>query len=68
MKKRILGVVMLLSMLLMCGAGACGKKGGDDYPFPTLAPDWSNWADGSMPGGYGGGIELWKSFGGDDKN
>ncbi|MBP3618692.1 MAG: hypothetical protein J6J38_11700 [Lachnospiraceae bacterium] len=68
MKKRILGVVMLLSMLLMCGAGACGKKGGDDYPFPTLAPDWSNWADGSMPGGYGGGIELWKSFGGDEKN
>ena len=58
--KRISGVVMLLSVLLMCGVGAC-SGGGDDYPYPTLAPDWSNWADGSMPGGYGGGINLWKS-------
>ncbi len=62
MKKRILSVVMLVAMLLMCGAGACsGEAGGEQYPFPTLAPDWSNWADGSMPGGYGGGINLWKS-------
>ncbi len=68
MKKRILGVVMLLSMLLMCGAGACSGGGGDEYPYPTLAPDWSNWADGSMPGAYGGGINLWKSVGGDEKN
>lgn len=60
MMKRISGVVMLLSVLLMCGVGAC-SGGGDDYPYPTLAPDWSNWADGSMPGGYGGGINLWKS-------
>ncbi len=67
MKKRILGVVMLLSMLLMCGAGAC-SGGGDDYPYPTLAPDWSNWADGSMPGSYGGGINLWKSNDSDESD
>ena len=65
MKKKILGVVTLLPMLLMCGAGACSGGGGDEYPYPTLAPDWSNWADGSMPGGYGGGINLWKSSGED---
>ena len=65
MKKKLLGVVMVLAMLFMCGLGACSEGGGDDYPFPTLAPDWSNWADGSMPGGYGGGINLWKSSGED---
>ena len=69
MKKRVLCVAMLLSVLLMCGAGACsGEAGGDKYPYPTLAPDWSNWAEGSMPGAYGGGINLWKSVGGDEMN
>ncbi len=68
MMKKILGVVMLLSMLFMCGAGACSKGDGGDYPFLTLAPDWSNWADGSMPGAYGGGINLWKRAGGDEAN
>lgn len=63
MKKKILSVVMLLSMLLMCGAGAC-SGGGDDYPFPTLAPDWSNRTSEEMPGAYGGWFNLWKSRGG----
>ncbi len=65
MKKRILGVVLLLSMLLMCGAGACSKGGGDDYPYPTLAPDWSNRGNEEMPGAYGGWLNLWKSKGED---
>ena len=30
MKKKILGVVTLLPMLLMCGAGACSGGGGAD--------------------------------------
>ena len=68
MKRKRLCSVIIMSLLLVCFGGACGKKGGNDYPFPTLAPDWSNWADGSMPGGYGGGIELWKSSGRDEKN
>ena len=68
MKRRTVGLILILSLLLMCGVGACGKNGGDDYSFPTLAPDWSNWADGSMPGGYGGGINLWKSASGEETN
>ncbi|MBR2409455.1 MAG: hypothetical protein IKB07_10950 [Lachnospiraceae bacterium] len=64
MKQRILGVVILLSMLLMCGAGACSGSDGDDYPFPTLAPDWSNRTSEEMPGAYGGWFNLWKSRGG----
>ncbi|MBE5931483.1 MAG: hypothetical protein E7268_10595 [Lachnospiraceae bacterium] len=67
MKRKRLCSVIIMSLLLVCFGGAC-SGGGDKYPFPTLAPDWSNWADGSMPGGYGGGIELWKSSGGDEKN
>ncbi len=68
MKRKYVSFICVLSLLLMCGVGACGKAGGDKYPFPTLAPDWSNWADGSMPGGYGGGINLWKSKEEDSKN
>lgn len=68
MKKRILSIFMLVAMLLVCGVGACSGSDGDDYPFPTLAPDWSNWTDGSMPGAYGGGINLWKSADGDETN
>lgn len=60
MKRKRLCSVIIMSMLLVCFGGAC-SGGGDKYPFPTLAPDWSNWADGSMPGGYGGGMNLWKS-------
>jgi len=63
-QKRLLSVI-IMSLLFVCIGGACSGGGGDDYPFPTLAPDWSNWADGSMPGGYGGGINLWKSSGED---
>lgn len=66
MKKR--GFIVILMVSLLVYAGACSKGSGDDYPFPTLAPDWSNWADGSMPGAYGGGINLWKSVGGDENN
>lgn len=64
MRKRLLCVVMLIAMLLVCGAGACSKAGGEDYPFPTLAPDWSNRASEEMPGAYGGWLNLWKSRGG----
>ncbi len=68
MKRKAVGLMLILSMLLICAAGACGKNGEDDYPYPTLASDWSNWADGSMPGAYGGGINLWKSAGEDSSN
>lgn len=61
MKKRIFGVAMLLSMLLMCGVGACSGREGADYPFPTLAPDWSNRGNEEMPRAYGGWLNLWKS-------
>lgn len=60
MKRKMVGLLLILSLLLLCGAGACSLGGGDAYPYPTLASDWSNWADGSMPGSYGGGINLWK--------
>lgn len=65
MKRKCFFSVLTLCLLLVCIGGACSGGGGDDYPYPTLAPDWSNWADGSMPGGYGGGINLWKSSGED---
>lgn len=64
MKRRTVGLILILSLLLMCGAGACSKGGGDDYPYPTLAPDWSNRTGGEMPGAYGGWLNLWKSKGG----
>ncbi len=65
MKKKLLGIVVLLSLLFVCGAGACSGGGGDDYPYPTLAPDWSNRGSEGMPGAYGGWLNLWKSKGED---
>ncbi len=37
MKKRILSVVMLVAMLLVCGAGACSGGGGDNYPLTAIS-------------------------------
>lgn len=69
MKRKRISVAIILCMLFVCGSGACSKgEGGEKNAFPTLAPDWSNWADGSMPGSFGGGINLWKSAGGDSTN
>ena len=66
-RKKLLSVIMA-GLLLVCVCGGCAKGGGEDYPYPTLAPDWSNWADGSMPGSYGGGINLWKSNDSDESD
>lgn len=66
-RKKLLSVIMA-GLLLVCVCGGCAKGGGEDYPYPTLAPDWSNWADGSMPGAYGGWLNLWKSNDRNEKN
>lgn len=68
MKRKRLCSVIIMSLLLVWIGGACSGGGRDDYPYPTLAPDWSNWTSEEMPGGYGGGINLWKSAGGDETN
>ena len=35
------------------------QQSSETTPYPTLAPDWSNWTDSDVSSSYGGAVNLW---------
>ena len=68
MKKGYVLGILILGLLF---AGCSEKKpllpeegkaqpSSETTPYPTLAPDWSNWTDRAVSSSYGGAVNLWE--------